>query len=138
MTFRSQRLGGMASTRAMSAAKQRMDGGQSGVAAAHAVATLVLEVVQERADQLRVEIFEVKKRRCPACLPGRKHQQQSQGVAVGGNGVRAGALLPGEAVGEECLQGRGQRGHEGAAALCCSQQSDPRSAGHDAAKVCRL
>ena len=49
------------------------------------------------------------------CLPVRcwvKQQQQSERVAVGRDRSRAGLQLPGEAVGEERLQGRRDRGHD--------------------------
>ena len=42
-------------------AEQRVDRGEPGVAGADAVAALVLEVVQERADQRRVEIVDVQR-----------------------------------------------------------------------------
>jgi len=42
-------------------------------------------------------------------------EQQAQGVAVGGDGPRAGLTLLGEAVGEERLQGRRDQRHERAA-----------------------
>jgi hypothetical protein len=40
-------------------AEQRMHGGKAGVAGAHAVVPLRLEVVEERADERRVEVGEV-------------------------------------------------------------------------------
>ena len=40
-------------------------------------------------------------------------QQQPDGVAVGGDGVRAGLALLEQPVGEERLQGGGERGHRG-------------------------
>ena len=43
----------------------------------------------------------------------RKTQQQPDRVAVGGDGVRAGLALLEQSVGEERLQGGGDRGHRG-------------------------
>jgi hypothetical protein len=96
-------------------AEQRVDRGQPGVAAARAVAPLAFEVVQERGHQRCVEILDPEPggRRAGVLLS--EDQEQPQRVAVGGDGVRAGVLLPGEPVGEERLQGGGQRGHDIAA-----------------------
>jgi hypothetical protein len=89
-----------------------MDRGQAGVAAASAVAAVVFEVVEERADQLRVDILDLKPSRCRADPARRELHKHPQRVAVGGHGVWAGVLLPSEAFGEEGLQGRGERGHD--------------------------
>ena len=88
-----------------------VDRGEPGVAGARAVAADLLEVVQERADQRRVEVGEVELARLPAGAPGGEGEQQPPGVAVGGDGLRAGVPLAGQPVGEERLQGRGERGH---------------------------
>ena len=42
---------------------------------------------------------------------GGEGEQQPPGVAVGGDGLAAGVPLAGQPVGEERLQGRGERGH---------------------------
>ena len=50
----------------------------------------------------------------PGCFPvrlGGERQEQPPGVAVGGDGLRAGMPLPGQPVGEERLQVGGERGH---------------------------
>src|SRR6266436_1979515 len=72
---------------------------------------LVFEVVQERGDQRRVEILDPQAGGRSAGALLSEGQEKPQRVAVGRNGVRAGVLLPGEPVGEERLQGRGERGH---------------------------
>ena len=92
--------------------EQRVDRGQAGVAGADAVAAFVFEVVEERADQGGVQIGEVRapRARLPVCSRG-EAEQQPQRVAVGGDGVRAGVPLADQPVGEERLQGRGERGH---------------------------
>ena len=93
-----------------------MDRGQPRVAGAHAVAALGLEVVEEAGDQRRVEIDDVQPRWWdPGALAG-EAEQQPQRVAVGGDGVSTGVSLPDQPVGEERLQGRGERTH----------RSDPR------------
>ena len=58
--------GGVLGVAQRGVAEQRVDRGQAGVAGADAVAALVLEVVEERADQRRVEVVEVE-RRWAAC-----------------------------------------------------------------------
>jgi hypothetical protein len=92
-------------------AEHGVDGGEPGVAGARAVAAVVFEVVQERADQRRVQVGEVELARLPPGAPGGEGQQQPPGVAVGGYGLRAGLPLAGQPVGEERLQRRGERGH---------------------------
>ena len=93
-------------------AEQRADRCQTRVAGADAVGALVLEVIEERADQRRVEIADVQ-------LPGRlgaalggEGKQQAHCVAVGGDRVLAGVALFGQAVGEERLHRWGQGAHE--------------------------
>ena len=81
--------------------EQRVDRGEPVVARRDRVARSVCEVVEERGDQRRVELG-----RCPArsaaCRCGlvAKPQQQLEGVAVGGDRVRARASLVDQPVGE--------------------------------------
>ena len=98
----SVRFGGMARTRAMVAAcsgaqrrvgEQRVDRGEAVVAGADAVAARGFEVVEERADQRGVKVGEVEPRGRRAQLLLGEAQQQAEGVAVGGDGVRAGLAL---------------------------------------------
>jgi hypothetical protein len=89
-----------------------VDRGQPGVAAADAVPASTFEVVEERANQRRVEVFDLRASRCGADAFGEEDQQQSQRVAIAGDGVWAGVLVPGEPLGEEGLQRRGKRGHD--------------------------
>ena len=49
---------------------------------------------------------------------GGEAQQQPERVAVGGDGVRAGLALADQPVGEERLQGRGERGHRPTLLVC--------------------
>jgi hypothetical protein len=69
----------------------------------------VLEVIQERADQRRVEIIDVQRRGLPAGPLGGEAEQQPQRVAVGVDRVRAGLALADQPVGEERLCGRPHR-----------------------------
>ena len=61
-------------------------------------------------------------RRVAGALPG-EAQQQPAGVAVGGDGVRAGLLLPDQLVGEEPLQDRGESVTAGPPSGCCSSRA---------------
>jgi hypothetical protein len=92
-------------------AEQRVDRGQPGVAGADAVAAVVFEVVEERADQRRVEVGDLERGGLPAGLAGCEGQEQPERVAVGRDGVRAGSSLAGQVVGEERLDGGRERGH---------------------------
>jgi hypothetical protein len=66
-----------------------VDRRQAVVAGAGAVAPFCFEVVEERADQRRVEIVEVQLARLLAGPLGGEREQQPEGVAVGGDGLRA-------------------------------------------------
>ena len=101
-------------------AEQRADRGQPHVAGPGAVAPLVLEVVQERADRGGVQVGQVELGGHLAGALVHEGEQQPQGVAVGGDGVRAGLALLDEPVGEERLQRRGDRGHDRAACHAAS------------------
>src|SRR4051794_22223252 len=110
---RSRRRGGMAKTWLITAAcsgaprggipEQRVDRGQSGVAGSAAVAPLLFQVLQERADQRGVQVGEAERRRLPGLFT-HEDEEEPVGVAVGRDRVRAGVLLPGQPVGEEPLQ----------------------------------
>src|SRR5450631_4482172 len=76
-----------------------------------AVPPLVFEVLQELPDQGRVEIGEAEPAGRPPGLVLRERQQEPARVAVGADRVRAGLLLPGQPVGEEPLQDRGEVSH---------------------------
>ena len=119
---RSRRLGGMARTWLITAAcsgafgaaysEQRVDRGQAGVAGGAAVAPLLFKVMQELADERGVQVGEAELAGRLAGLGLGEGEQEPAGVAVGGDGVRAGLLLPGEPVGEEPLQDGGEVGHD--------------------------
>jgi hypothetical protein len=64
-----------------------MDGGQAGVAGAHAVGSVGLQMVEERADQGHVEVGDVQ---IGGFLAGRgacEDQQEFDGVSIGGDRV---------------------------------------------------
>ena len=67
--------------------EQRADCGEPGVAGADAVAAFVLEVIEERADQRRVEIVEIQLAGLLAGPLGGEREQQPERVAVGSDRV---------------------------------------------------
>jgi hypothetical protein len=79
-------------------AEQRVDRGQPGVAGADAVAAVVFQVVEEGADQRRVEVGDLERGGLPAGLAGCEGQQEPERVAVGRDGVRACLVTGGSAV----------------------------------------
>ena len=90
--------------------EEGMDRRQACVAAPGAVAAFLLEVIEEVADEGRVQILEGQLRRgLPQSLFG-EPQEQAEGVPVSGDGVRAGPALPQETVGEERLDQTGEVG----------------------------
>jgi transposase InsO family protein len=92
-------------------AEHGTDRSEARVASPHGVATLVFEVVQEPADQRSVEIGEIELGWLCAGLGVGVGEQQTERVAVGAHGVRAGVQLAVESFGEERLQDRSERGH---------------------------
>jgi hypothetical protein len=111
-------------------AEQGPDRGQPGVAGAYAVLSFVLQMVEEGADQRRIEIVDVELSRRLTVSFRREDQKQPQRVAIGLNRVRADLALADEAVGEECLQGRGEPTHASPARWRSSlAPARPRSSG---------
>jgi hypothetical protein len=112
--------------------EQGVNRGEAGAA----VAPLLFEVLQERADEGSVEVGEAELAGCLAGPVAGEGEPEPGGVAVnrgGGDGVGAGLLLPDEPVGEEPPQGGGEVGHD---AFHSSWQADssrpaarPRSSG---------
>src|ERR1019366_3458513 len=70
-----------------------------------------LQVLEEGADELRVEVREVEIRGALAVPLGREAQQEAEGVAIRGEGVRARPSLDHQPVHQERLQCRGQGAH---------------------------
>ena len=71
------------------------------------------QLLEEGADRGGVQVGQVQLGGQLAGLLVDVSQQQGEGVAVGGDGVRAGAALGHQPVGEEGFQDRCQRGHDG-------------------------
>jgi hypothetical protein len=93
-------------------AEQGANRRKPGVSRPRAVAALPLEMIEELADKLGIDVGEIELGWLPARPPLRECQQQLERVAIGGNGLRACVPLAHEPVGEERLQGRGECGHE--------------------------
>jgi hypothetical protein len=93
-------------------AEHRVDRRQPGVAGARAVAAISFEMVEEGRDQRRVEVLDLELAWLLARAALREREQQPEGVAVGGDRVRAGALLVDQPVGEERLKRGCERAHE--------------------------
>ena len=114
------RRGGMARTWLITAAwsggvsEQGVDGGEPGVSGGAAVASLVFQMVQERADQGGIQVGHAESARRSTRLLVREGEQEPEGIAVGRDRVRAGVGLPGQPVGEEPLQDRREIGHKSA------------------------
>ncbi len=94
-------------------AVERVDRCEPLVAGPGAVPALGLEVIEERADQRRVQVGEVELGRLLAGLPVCVAQQQPERVAVGDDRARAGVALRDQPVGEPCLERRRDLGHSG-------------------------
>jgi hypothetical protein len=78
--------------------EQRVDRGQAGVACGAAVASLLFQVLEERARQGGVQVGEAEPAGRLAGLVAGEGEQEPERVAVGGDGVRAGLLLPDQPV----------------------------------------
>ena len=100
--------------------EQGVDRGQPGVAGPDAVAAVVLQVVQERPDRLRVQVGDVQPGRGLARALGGEDDQHLDGVPVGGDRVAAGLALQRQPVGEERLQRGGEGGHDSPCRWACS------------------
>ena len=93
-------------------AEEGTDRGQSGVARTRVVAALVLEMTQEGAEEVCVQVAEFQFRWGLLQHLAGMADQQSERVPVAGDGVRAGLELLHEAVGEEGRQESGEVGVE--------------------------
>ena len=107
--------------------EQGVDGGQPGVTGGAAVAPAGFQVLQERADKGGVQVGEAESAGRLSGLGLGEGKQKPAGVAVGGDRVRAGLLLPGEPVGEESLQDSGEVGHRAARLSACSSRLAARA-----------
>src|SRR5450759_2480360 len=91
-------------------AEQGVDRREPVVAGADAVVPVRFEVLQERAHERGVEIADVEGDGLLAGPRDGEAEEEPEGVAIGGDGVRAGSTLAHQPLGEERLQG----GREGA------------------------
>jgi hypothetical protein len=73
--------------------EERAHGGKAGVASLRCAGTLVLEVLEERADECRVELFHAELRRRSRQARRREDEQQPERVAVGRDGMGTRAKL---------------------------------------------
>jgi hypothetical protein len=91
-----------------------VDRREAGVAGCGAVAPVVVQMIQERANRRRVQVIDREAERRLVGLMRGEQQQQPDRVPVGGDGSGAGLQLPGQPFGEEALQQRrsGRRGHD--------------------------
>jgi hypothetical protein len=81
-----------------------MYGGQTYIAAAGAVATILLQVIEERAEERRIQVPQGQIRRRLASMFVDVLQQYSKGIAVTRNSVRADVPLSHESIEEKRLQ----------------------------------
>ena len=84
---------------------------QPGIAGAHTVLPVRLEMVEEGPDDWRIEIVDIQPAQCLAEPLRCEDQEQPQRVAIGLNSIRADLALADEAIGEERLQCWGKRAH---------------------------
>ncbi len=91
--------------------EQRMDRREAVVAAADAVAASLLEVLQERSDQRRVELCDIQFAGRLAGPLGGELQQQPEGLAVRSDRVRARAALRDQPIAEVGLHRGRERAH---------------------------
>jgi hypothetical protein len=77
-----------------------------------AVAAVDFEVVEERADQRRVEVVDGELARLLAGSLGAEREQQPERVPVGGDRLRARVALGDQPLGEERLKRRCEQAHE--------------------------
>ena len=76
------------------------DGGQAGIAAPGAVATLAFDIGEEVTHPFSIEILDCQFRRGAAGLFAGEAQEQSEGIAITGDRVRARVHLGAEPIGE--------------------------------------
>lgn len=84
--------------------------GEPGVATARGIPAITLEVIEKVAKKAGVEVRERELGRRPAEARGGEAQEQPEGGAICGDGVRARLALPDQTVGEEGLQQRRELG----------------------------
>ncbi len=107
-----------------------MDRCQPGIAGPHGVAPTTFEMVEEGGDHRGVEILYGKGGRGLLGLLFDVAEEKVEGVAIGGHGVRARLSLGHQPLGEEGLEGGGQRAHDRASVACSTRSAaKPSSSG---------
>ena len=89
--------------------QERTQRGQSQVAAANPVMPLLLQIIEERQDQFRLDVDQLQAGRHLAQLMAGELQEQHYGVAVTGYRARTDRPLRDQILGEELLHQRGER-----------------------------
>ena len=92
-------------------AEEGVDSGQTGVASSDGIAAFDLEVGEEFADHVRLQVREIELADRLVDTLGGEDQQEPKRVLVGRHGVRAGVALPSEAIVEEGLDGGSHEAH---------------------------
>jgi hypothetical protein len=97
---------------------ERVDRAEAGVAGAGTVAAVAFEVVEECADQRRVEVVDVQLERLLAGPAVSEAQQQPERVAVGADRAWARVTLGDQPVGEKRLQRGRESAHDSTPGSC--------------------
>ena len=90
-------------------ADEGADGGQTRIAGLNAVASILFKVVEEGQDDGCIEVVEHERVGLPLAVLIKKGEQQTEGVAIGVDGLGADGLLLHEMVGEERTEQRAER-----------------------------
>jgi len=86
--------------------EERVDRREPGISRSRRIATVLLDVVQKRADRRRVEVVQCERRRRLLQVLLCEGQQQAEGVAIALYRMRTCPTLAQEMVHEECLKQR--------------------------------
>ena len=89
---------------------------------------------EESADHLGIEILDIESRGNLADIGVREAEEQPEGVAIGGDRVGARLSLVDQAVGEERLEGRSERGHRSSPKVASNRSAASRSSSGAACK----
>ena len=81
-----------------------MKGSEPDIAAAGGVAAFSLKMIEECAEERGIEIRDRERRWCFFQAPPGKREEQTEGVPIACNRVRACPPLVAKTVGEECLK----------------------------------
>jgi hypothetical protein len=87
-------------------AKEGVDSGQAYIPAAHAQPSMLLEMIEKRHDQRRIDLLELQARRRRVQPLLRKRQEQPESIAIRTNRMRTNLTLLHQALREEPFQQR--------------------------------